>query len=49
MDFIFVERVGGIGPPSTGWKPVIIATIRYSLENFQLSIDDLSNLHNRQS
>ncbi len=34
-----MERVGGIEPPSSGWKPEIIATIRYPLYfiNFILS------------
>ncbi len=26
-----MERVGGIEPPSSGWKPEIITTIRYPL------------------
>ena len=29
MVFCQLERVAGIEPASTGWKPVIIATIRY--------------------
>lgn len=31
--FVFAKRVGGIEPPSTGWKPVVIAIIRYPQMN----------------